>query len=106
MTMSEKSPTLPDLLQSSLDPETLHQLFVDLEACTEIIEVIPKALAADYVPERSEITLEEGREMLLGGHVRGLQIRYHYQDSQWWDTLLPEASTGGFRIVRIQHDFV
>jgi len=97
---------LPDLQQSSLDPDTLAQLFADLAECTEIIEVIPKAMAAGYVPESSQIGLDEGRRMLLGGHVRGLQIRYHYQGSQWWDTLLPDTVTGGFRIVRIQHDFV
>lgn len=96
---------MPDLQQSVLDPETLAQLFSDLGSLTEILEVIPKALAEGYVAESSTITLEEGRKMLLSGVVRGLQIRYRYQGSQWWDTLLPDASTGGFRIVRIQHDF-
>lgn len=99
------TPELPDLQQSVLDPETLAQLFVDLGSFTEIVEVIPKAMAEGYVPESSTITLEEGREMLLSGAVRGLQIRYRYQGSQWWDTLLPDANSGGFRIVRIQHDF-
>jgi len=103
--MSEETPALPDLQQSSLDPETLAQLFADLTACTEILEVIPKAMAEGYVPESSTIGLEEGRQMLLSGNVRGLQIRYHYQGSQWWDTLLPDPKSGGFRIVRIQHDF-
>ena len=96
---------LPDLQQSSLDPDTLAQLFLDLATCTEILEVIPKAMAEGYVPESSTIGLDEGRQMLLSGHVRGLQIRYHYQGSQWWDTLLPDVQNGGFRIVRIQHDF-
>ena len=105
--MSEQPPTpeLPDLQQSVLDPDTLAQLFSDLGSLTEILEVIPKALAESYVPESSEIGLDEGRRMLLSGVVRGLQIRYQYQGSQWWDTLLPDAASGGFRIVRIQHDF-
>lgn len=105
--MSEEPPTpeLPDLQQSVLDPDTLAQLFSDLGSLTEILEVIPKALAESYVPESSEIGLDEGRRMLLSGVVRGLQIRYRYQGSQWWDTLLPDAESGGFRIVRIQHDF-
>lgn len=102
--MSEQPP-LPDLQQSVLDPDTLAQLFSDLGSLTEILEVIPKALAQGYVLEGSEISLDEGRRMLLSGVVRGLQIRYQYQDSQWWDTLLPDAASGGFRIVRIQHDF-
>jgi len=105
--MSEEPPTpeLPDLQQSVLDPDTLAQLFSDLGSLTEILEVIPKALAESYVPESSEIGLDEGQKMLLSGVVRGLQIRYRYQGSQWWDTLLPDAASGGFRIVRIQHDF-
>ncbi|MBT8037991.1 MAG: hypothetical protein KJO21_10650 [Verrucomicrobiae bacterium] len=96
---------LPDLQQSVLDPETLDQLFVDLASLTEITEIIPKAAAQGYVPEHTEITLEASRELLLAGHVRGLQIRYNYQGSQWWDTLLPAPGNQGFRIVRIQHDF-
>ncbi|NWK56716.1 hypothetical protein HW115_13920 [Verrucomicrobiaceae bacterium N1E253] len=100
----EKTP-LPDLQQSVLDPETLSQLFSDLSELTEVLEVIPKAAAQGYVPECGTLTLEEGRALLLSGRVRGLQIRYQYQGSQWWDTLLPDAQSGGFRIVRIQHDF-
>ncbi len=96
---------LPDLQQSVLDPETLAQLFVDLASLTEILEVIPKASAAGYVPEHNNINLDEAREMLLSSSIRGLQIRYRYQGSQWWDTLLPDPNSSNFRIVRIQHDF-
>lgn len=105
MSEETEAPPLPDLQQSSLDPETLTQLFTDLAACTEVLEVIPKAMAEGYVPESSTIGLDEGRRMLLSGNVRGLQIRYRYQGCQWWDTLLPDVQNGGFRIVRIQHDF-
>lgn len=96
---------LPDLQQSVLDPATLEQLFADLAACTEITEIIPKAAAEGYVPEHSAITLKDARELLLAKKIRGLQIRYNYQGSQWWDTLLPAPGGEGFRIVRIQHDF-
>lgn len=98
-------PELPELQQSVLDTETLAQLFSDLASLTEVLEVIPKALSQGYVAEQSELGLEEGRQMLLAGAVRGLQIRYRYQGCQWWDTLLPDPQSGGFRIVRIQHDF-
>ena len=96
---------LPDLQQSVLDPGTLAALFLDLETCTEIIEIIPKAAAEGYVAEHTEITLSEAKDLLLSGQIRGLQIRYLYQGSQWWDTLLPAPGGEGFRIVRIQHDF-
>jgi len=96
---------LPDLQQSVLDPGTLAQLFVDLETCTQIVEIIPKAAAKGYVAEETQITLSSAQELLLTGKIRGLQIRYLYQGSQWWDTLLPAPNNEGFRIVRIQHDF-
>lgn len=96
---------LPDLQQSVLDQATLEQLFVDLAALTEITEIIPKMSAEGYVPEQSRMNLDEARGLLFGGQVRGLQIRYNYQGSQWWDTLLPVPGNEGFRIVRIQHDF-
>ena len=96
---------LPPLQQSALDPDTLAQLFVDLATCTEILEIIPKAMAQGYVPESSVLGLDEAKQMLLTGAVRGLQIRYRYEGCQWWDTLLPDPASGGFRIVRIQHDF-
>ncbi len=96
---------LPDLQQSVLDQATLDQLFIDLASLTEITEIIPKAAAAGYVPENTVITLDEARALLLAGSIRGLQIRYNYQGSQWWDTLLPASDGEGFRIVRIEHNF-
>lgn len=96
---------LPDLQQSVLDAATLEQLFADLAACTEIIEIIPKQVAEGYVSEHSSLALDEAYAMLLGGQVRGLQIRYRYHESQWWDTLLPAPGGDGFRIVRIEHKF-
>ncbi|MCP5537685.1 MAG: hypothetical protein H7A51_15810 [Akkermansiaceae bacterium] len=99
------SAALPDLQQSLLDPATLEQLFIDLGALTEITEIIPKAAAEGYVPEHTRITLDEAKDLLLSGSIRGLQIRYNYQGSQWWDTLLPAPHGEGHRIVRIEHNF-
>ena len=65
--MEEKQATdleLPDLQQSVLDAETLEQLFSDLATCTEIIEIIPKAVAEGYVPEHTSMTLDEARALL------------------------------------------
>lgn len=104
-TENTPSEALPDLQQSVLDPATLDQLFVDLTDLTEITEIIPKAAAEGYVLEHTQITLEEARALLLAGKIRGLQIRYNYQGSQWWDTLLPAPNGEGYRIVRIEHNF-
>lgn len=92
------APTLPDLHQAELDPQTLQSLFQDLATCAEIFAVVPKAGPGHTSPE--SITLEEGRELLLSGHLRGLQIRYKYNGSEWWDTLI--QVTGGIRLTRIE----
>jgi hypothetical protein len=95
---------LPALHQSELDEATLRQLFDDVRAHTELMEVIPKHAATGYVPEIAAITLAEGLNLLLGGGVRALQLRYRHGGSIWWDTLMPTPQCT-FRIVRIQHDF-
>lgn len=101
--MSDEPP-LPDLHQSELDEATLRQLFEDVRAHTELMEVIPKYAASGYVPEIAAITLAEGLDLLLSSGVRALQLRYRHAGTIWWDTLMP-VSNGMFRIVRIQHDF-
>jgi hypothetical protein len=101
--MSHPAP-LPDLHQAELDEPTLRQLFDDVSNHTELLEVIPKHAAAGYVPEIAAITLAEGLDLLLGGGVRALQLRYLHDATTWWDTLMPTPH-GTFRIVRIQHDF-
>ena len=101
--MSDSVP-LPDLHQSELDEATLRQLFEDVRAHTELMEVIPKQAATGYVPETAAITLAEGLSFLLDGTVRALQLRYRHDGAVWWDTLMPTPH-GTFRIVRIRHDF-
>jgi hypothetical protein len=101
--MSHPAP-LPDLHQAELDESTLRQLFEDVRAHTELMEVIPKFSAAGYVPEIAAITLSEGLDLLLDGGVRALQLRYRHDGTIWWDTLMP-TTQATFRIVRIQHDF-
>lgn len=93
---------LPELQQSILDPEMLDQLFADIRAHTELIEIIPKFSAQGYVAEK-RITLDEGEELFRAGSLRALQIRYSYKGMEWWDTLMNTPQ--GTRIVRIQHDF-
>jgi hypothetical protein len=101
--MSHPAP-LPDLHQAELDEATLRQLFEDVAAHTELLEVIPKHAAAGYVPESASITLAEGIDLVLTGGVRALQLRYKHGGTTWWDTLMPTPH-GTFRIVRIQHEF-
>ena len=89
---------LPELTQATLDPEIFNQLFEDLEACTQILAVIPKA-GPGYIAPKS-INLTEGQELLASQQLRGLQIRYSYQGDEWWDTLINDGSN--IRLTRIK----
>ena len=94
---------LPELHQGVLDPETIDQLVVDIETCTELLEVIPKFGADSYVGEGEVIDLRTAISMLQAGELRGVQVRYVHEGAQWWDTLM--GTPQGIRTVRIRHDF-
>ena len=93
---------LPDLNEAILDAATIEQLFRDLEACTQITEIIPKFAERRMVTEQT-LSLEQARQLLLGGQARGIQIRYRYDGADWWDTLMQTPQ--GIRLVRIRHEF-
>lgn len=96
--------SLPDMQTSDLDRETLESLIKDIEDCTNVLEVIPKYGAESYVADQSNLTLREAYLMLVDRRLRGMQIRYEYHGSQWWDTLMASGESG-VRLVRIKHDF-
>ncbi len=96
------TPQLPDVQQSLLDAEGVRRLIAEITQHAEVTEVIPRGNARQYVGEGS-VTLEEGRDLLLGGCLTGLQIRYRYEGAVWWDTLL--CTPQGVRVVRIRPDF-
>jgi hypothetical protein len=108
MSAAEEEPTappeLPPLHESTLAGDDLDALFRDLGALTRVIGILPKYGPRDHVdPHPAPLTLDAARDGLLRGDFRGLQIRYLYDDAEWWDTLLPAPGSGAFRIVRIQH---
>ena len=94
---SEEIP-LAELHQGHLDPVGVESLFRDLEACTRILDVQIKGHAARHA--KATPTLELARNGLLMGRIRGVQIRYVYQDQEWWDTLI--AQPPGARLVRMK----
>jgi len=91
---------LPQLSDTVIDEQTVDALFVDITACTQLLEVIVKR-AAGYVGD-DRVSLDEARQLISDGAVRGVQIRYVYDGAQWWDTLM--LTPAGIRIVRIRHD--
>ena len=96
-------PALPDLNQALLDEAGLAELLRDIEACTEVTEIIPKQAAQGYVAENATLTLADARRLLVERAVRGMQIRYRYDGADWWDTLMVQPE--GYRLVRIRHEF-
>ncbi len=92
---------LRDFHEAFVDPATVEQLFVDLEGAAEVLAVMAKGGATDRA-HGGALSLEEGRQLFVSKKVKGLQIRYRYEDSEWWDTLM--HTPGGVRIVRIEQE--
>jgi hypothetical protein len=90
-------PLLPELTQSELDGETLVSLVQDLTSQTQILEVLTKGGLCARA-DKTELTLEEAVTALCAGAVRGVQIRYVWEGTQWLDTLINNQGT--IRIVR------
>lgn len=94
---------LPELNTTELDAAQLEQLLRDIEVCTQITEIIPKYATRGHVPDVAGVTLAQARELLATRAVRGLQLRYRYENADWWDTLMVIGDK--CRLVRIRHDF-
>jgi hypothetical protein len=100
---AEAQPPLPELHEGDLDREGVLALVRDLEALTTIREVVLKRGAGVRVDGVAETPLSEAAAMLLGGRVRGVQVRYAWEGAEWLDTLL--ATPGGVKLVRIRQNF-
>lgn len=96
------APRLPELTQGLLDAGTVDRYFADLEACAELEGILVKASAQAMVGGQPPTTLSEARALVHGGTVRGVQIRYRYDGSDWCDTLMP--SPQGVRLVRLRQE--
>lgn len=86
------------LNRAVLDAATVDDLFADLAACTTVHEVLVKG-AAHHPAEAGTCPLDEACRLVQEGRVRGVQIRYRWQDQEWCDTLL--VTDRGVRLVRI-----
>ena len=95
----ENSP-LPELQDAILDPETLAQLFQDIQHCAVVDGVFLKGGSAAMVSGAS-VPLDEAQAALQEGTALGVQIRYWYNGTRWWDTLM--RTPQGIRLIRIEH---
>jgi hypothetical protein len=98
--MSLGAEELPQLQESFLDEETLERLVRDIRELTTVDEVMLKGGAMAMTSGQS-VPLPEAVELLRQGRVQGVQIRYRYDGSHWWDTLM--RAPQGIRLIRIQH---
>lgn len=92
-------PQLAELVQADLDAATLDALERDLAALTTVLDVQVKGAAATYAAGTGT-ALAEALAALRAGAVRGVQLRYAYQQEVWWDTLL--RTPAGVRLVRMR----
>ena len=90
---------LPDLHEALLDDATLSQLFFDLEAAAQVIDVRLKTRPGAHA-DGETVSLESARHALASGAAIGAQIRYLHGNTEWWDTLMRTAE--GVRLIRIQ----
>ena len=89
---------LPELQDTLLDEDTVDRLLEDIRTRTSIIAVVPKGdlgthSTCEKIPHDSVL------DAFIGKSVHAMQIRYLYDDEEWWDTLM--HTPGGVRLVRI-----
>lgn len=90
-----------ELNRAELDAATLTALFADIAACTTVNDVQIKGGIGEHA-RSGAATLEDACRLVQERQVRGVQIRYRYQDQDWCDTLL--VTPRGVRLVRIGGD--
>lgn len=95
---------LPPVQEAILDEATLDRLFFDVAHGAELVEVVTKGGAEAYAGEPGAPDLSRAREALRSGRAFGVQLRYRFGGTEWWDTLM--RVPGGVRLVRIDRGAV
>lgn len=89
------------LQDTILDEATVDSLFFDVAHAGELLEVVLKGTPVGMTPDPSGVSLDAARVALRERQVFGVQLRYRYAGSEWWDTLM--VVRDGVRLVRIDH---
>lgn len=90
-------PPLPTLVEGLLGDAEIEQLFAELAVHAHVLEVLAKAGPREHAGH-GRLSLDEAKHLLVSGAVRAVQVRYHYDGTEWSDTLLRLPS--GTRLVR------
>ena len=92
---------LPELHEGTLDFQELNQYRKDLNDYAKIQEIIIKNNRLQMTNSKTN-DLDSTIELLMCRTVNGIQIRYHWDDLNWCDTLLWKNSS--IRLIRICHN--
>lgn len=90
---------MPEMREGQLDAAQVEQLFADLASCTQVLAILEKGGQQNHA-KTSHSNLIAARDRFLNREVLAVQIRYHYDNAEWIDTLL--HSPTGIRVVRCQ----
>lgn len=90
---------LPQLTQGDLDDQALRDLVDDLTSLTEILEIKVKGSSIKKA-EDTTLHLRQAVAALHQGKVHGVQVRYLWQESEWFDTLMRVPT--GIRVIRMK----
>lgn len=94
-------PPLPELAQGVLDAPTLEALYRDYANLCQMLAVLPRARPNRPTHPGETCSLEVGFAGLRDGTLSGLQVRYRWDNTEWWDTILALPGNQA-RIVRMQ----
>ena len=97
----DDGPPVPLLVEGTIDADTIRRLFADLSVAATIVGISEKGGPTEYTSV-DEPPPEVALERLLSGTARSVQVRYHFANHEWTDTIL--ALPDGFRVVRCRHD--
>lgn len=100
LALAPDGPPPPPMCDAWLDETQLNDLFNDLESCAEIVSVQVKAHPQAQVGD-AVVSLELARQLFADGQIRGVQIRYRFQNHEWCDTLL--RAENRCRLIRCQY---
>lgn len=95
---------LPPMREAVLAEDDVRQLFSDIAAlATDVLLMARSARTAHAAASKATTSdqLCSARDSLLSGVIPRLQIRYHWQQQNWIDTL--ERQEQGYRLIRIAH---
>lgn len=92
-------PPMPEMREGQLGTAQVEQLFSDLASCTQVLAILEKGGQQDHA-KSNNTDLSAARDRFLNREILAVQIRYHYDNAVWIDTLL--HSPTGIRAVRCQ----